>query len=91
MSIIDKLYELQVAIRRHRDLEFITGRARTIMDDKNLYSVLPENGRVRTDFRLTPESEFLGQFKQGAGCQNFWSSHATCGKLCNINEWGPCH
>ncbi|OHA33722.1 MAG: hypothetical protein A2928_01975 [Candidatus Taylorbacteria bacterium RIFCSPLOWO2_01_FULL_45_15b] len=73
----------------HRDLEEVERRARTIKDDRDLYSIaLPE--KIPADFRLPPRDEFLGRAKSGAGCPNFWDSHEHCGRECNLYEWGPC-
>jgi len=85
--LIDELVRIQLAARRHRDIE---DRPRTINDDRALYGVLPEN--VPADFRLPSEEEFLGRAKPEAGCSNFWDSHAKCGLICNLrsHEWGPC-
>ena len=84
-ELFAKLIRIQEAIRCHRN---IFGRPRTIEDDRKLYSVLPE--KIPADFRLPPEKEFIGRSLQHAGCPNFWDSHATCGHLCNLHQWGPC-
>ncbi len=77
---------LDYYISRH--LHIPKYRARTINDDRLLYSVLPE--KLPADFRLPPEAEFLGRAKNDAGCPNFWDSHSHCGIKCNLHNWGPC-
>lgn len=81
----DELIRIQAFIRRHRD---ISGRPRTVEDDKMLYSVLPE--KIPADFRLPPEEGFLGNAQLHAGCPAFWDSHAACDHSCNLHQWGPC-
>ena len=84
-DLFAELIRIQEAIRCHRN---IVGRPRTIKDDRKLYSVCPE--KIPADFRLPPEQEFIGSTLQNAGCPNFWDSHAHCGHLCNLHQWGPC-
>jgi hypothetical protein len=82
---LEKLFRIQSAIRKHRD---ISGRPRTLDDDRELYSVLAD--KTPADFRLPSRDEFLSREKLGAGCPNFWDSHSSCGKSCNLHKWGPC-
>lgn len=80
---IERLYQ---AIHEHRD---ISGRDRTLGDDRKLYAVLPE--KLPADFRLPPENEFLGEKRSGAGCPQFFKSHAAClSPDHNLHAWGPC-
>lgn len=79
--------KLRAAIRAHRD---ITGRPRTIEDDRALYAALPE--KTEADFRLPPEPDFLGERKAPhAGCPSFWRSHGNCpARRHDLHRWGPC-
>ena len=85
-ELLDQLLRIQESIREHRD---VTGRPRTIDDDRRLYRVLPEN--LPADFRLPPREEFLGEARAPrAGCPSFWRSHGNCPLLHNLHQWGPC-
>ncbi|MEK6847186.1 MAG: hypothetical protein AABY16_03405 [Nanoarchaeota archaeon] len=83
------LSELEVAARKHRDTPV---EQLTLTDDKELYRLLPEYGRVPVDFTLPPREKFLGSAKDCAGCPNFWKSHANCptAPSHNPHAWGPC-
>lgn len=76
---------IERAIRKHYD---IVGRERTVDDDRELYSVLPE--KIPADFRLPCEEDFLGTTKINAGCPQFWKSHSSCSGKHNLHQWGPC-
>lgn len=80
-----KLVLLERAIRKHYDIH---NRERTIEDDKELYSVLPE--KIPADFRLPCEKDFLGTTKKDTGCPQFWKSHQHCPGEHNLHQWGPC-
>ena len=86
-KLFEKLEHLQNAVRKHRN---ISNRERTFEDDRELYLVLPE--KLPADFRLPPESEFLGEAKAPcAGCPSFWRSHERCGTdKHDLHRWGPC-
>ncbi len=81
------MMRLEDGLRIHRD---ISGRPRTIEDDRVLYSVLPE--KIPADFRLPPRSEFLGEVRSPhAGCPAFWRSHNGCSATRHdLHQWGPC-
>jgi hypothetical protein len=79
-----ELDRVLAAVRTHRDVPGV----RTIDNDRALYAVLPE--KLPADFRLTPEPEFLGGIKPGAGCPNFWKSHLGCTCAHDLHRWGPC-
>lgn len=86
-ALMEETARLIAAIEVHQavpDLE------RTIDDDRALYAVLPE--KIRADFRLPPEPEFLGEaLAPRAGCPAFWRSHAACTAPCHdLHRWGPC-
>lgn len=85
-AMLDKLVEIQMAIKAHRDHMGV----RTLTQDRHLYSILPE--KLPADFRLGPREKFLGEARAPkAGCPSFWRSHATCRPgLCSIRVWGPC-
>jgi len=85
-QLSDKLEQTVNFIEHH----YQTSRIRPLQlrDDRLLYEVLPE--KIPADFRLPSEEEFLGRAKHGAGCPNFWDSHADCGRNCNLHQWGPC-
>jgi len=76
---------IEQAIRKH---DAIVGRERTVDDDRELYSVLPE--KIPADFRLPCEKDFLGTTKTSAGCPQFWKSHSSCSGEHNLHQWGPC-
>lgn len=61
-----------------------------VADYRRLYQrTLPEG--IEADFRLPSEPEFLGESKSGAGCPQFWKSHANCNsESCDLHQWGPC-
>ena len=80
-----ELGKLESAIRKH---SYIVYRERTLEDDKELYSVLPE--KIPADFRLPREEEFLGTVRTDAGCPQFWKSHQQCQGEHNLHQWGPC-
>ncbi|HYD16853.1 MAG TPA: hypothetical protein VEF76_00065 [Patescibacteria group bacterium] len=82
-----ELARIRAAVRTHRDAACA---ALTLDDDRALYRVLPE--KVAADFRLPPESVFLGEAgAPKAGCPAFWRSHAHCRvKRHNLPQWGPC-
>ena len=82
-----ELLRIRAAVRTHRE---INGRERTVDDDRELYSILPE--RLPADFRLPLESDFLGEAKAPhAGCPSFWRSHETCAAGAHdMHTWGPC-
>jgi hypothetical protein len=86
-AVRTELTRTEDAIRAHRD---VSGRPRTLDDDRRLYAILPE--RLPADFRLPPEDEFLGEAKKPtAGCPSFWRSHQSC--PCaehDPHRWGPC-
>jgi hypothetical protein len=86
-ELTDKLAVLFDIIEKHRD---ITGRPRTVDDDRKLYAVLPE--KLPADFRLPKREDFLGEARAPyAGCPSFWRSHANCSaKSHNLHKWGPC-
>jgi len=77
--------KLESAIKRHYH---ITDRERTLEDDKELYSALPEN--IPAYFRLPSEEDFLGTTRTDAGCPQFWRSHENCPGEHNMHQWGPC-
>ena len=81
------IVRLKNTIRTHRD---VTGRPRTLDDDRALYAILPE--KMPADFRLPSEAEFLGEARAPkAGCPSFWSSHAHCSReVHDFHKWGPC-
>ncbi len=81
----DELLKLENAIRKHYE---IIDRERTVDDDRELYSVLPE--KIPADFRLPSEEDFLGTTKTNAGCPQFWKSHSSCSGKHNLHQWGPC-
>lgn len=87
-QLLRALARTQDSICRHRDVEKTKKRLRTIDDDRELYSALPE--KIPADFRLPPEEEFLERAKAGAGCPRFWDSHSGCGRSCNLHQGGPC-
>ena len=80
-----ELSKLESAIRKH---SYIVYRERTLEDDKELYSVLPE--KIPADFRLPREEEFLGTVRTDAGCPQFWNSHQNCSGEHDLHQWGPC-
>src|SRR3989344_175190 len=77
--------KLENAIRKH---SYIVVKERTVEDDRELYSVLPE--KIPADFRLPCEEDFLGTTRTDAGCPQFWKSHANCVGEHNLHQWGPC-
>jgi hypothetical protein len=86
IELLQILFGLQQAINKHRSIPV---RMRTIEDDRELYSILPE--KIPADFRLPPEEEFLGEEKAPeAGCPAFIRSHHDCLGICNLHAWGPC-
>lgn len=88
VGVYEKLNELERAVRKHRDTVI---EELTIRDDKTLYKLLPEYGKVPVDFTLPARNEFLGIANPCAGCPNFWKSHAQCStKLHNPHAPGPC-
>ncbi len=82
-KLIRERWRIEQAIRVHRSVF-----QKTKKSDRALYAMLPE--KLPADFSLPPENEFLGRAKPGAGCPNFWRSHAGCIKPCNMHQWGPC-
>ena len=76
---------LEKAILKHRNIPEYT---RTVDDDRELYSVLPE--KIPADFRLPREEEFLGTVRTDAGCPQFWNSHQNCPGEHDLHQWGPC-
>lgn len=83
---LDELEKIQLGIFKFGSIK---DRPKTIDDDRELYSLLPE--KLPADFRLPPEPEFLGEAAAPkAGCPSFWRSHADCGKSCSLFDWGPC-
>src|SRR3989344_3813621 len=80
-----ELGKLESAIRKH---SYIVYRERTLEDDKELYSVLPE--KIPADFRLPCEEDFLGTVRTDAGCPQFWNSHQNCPGEHDLHQWGPC-
>ncbi len=82
------LEKLLAAIEKHLLVEEEKNRPRTVDDDRELYSVLPE--RLPADFTLPPRAEFLGTAKPDAGCPAFLASHQQCPGGCNLKRWGPC-
>lgn len=82
-----ELARLLEAVRVHRD---VTGRERTLDDDRALYAALPE--KIPADFRLPPEDAFLGEaVSPHAGCPAFWRSHGACPAAThNLHRWGSC-
>ncbi len=82
------LQELETAWRKHRETPI---EKLTLSHDRALYQVLPEYGHTPVDFTLPPRAEFLGTKKEGAGCPNFWTSHANCKSVKHDpHGWGPC-
>ncbi len=64
---------------------------RTIEDDLELYSALPE--RVCIDATLPKEEEFLHSTKEREGCEHFMRSHQDCPVGTydhNVHNFGPC-
>jgi hypothetical protein len=82
------LNQLERAVRTHRDTPITQLKMK---DDRALYALLPEAGKVPIDFRLPPRNEFLGTKKDCAGCPNFWRSHESCTGEHNPHAWGPCN
>ena len=80
-----ELGKLENAIDKHCNIVY---RERTLEDDKELYSILPE--KIPADFRLPCEEDFLGTIRTDAGCPQFWKSHENCPGEHNVHQWGPC-
>ncbi len=77
--------KLETAILKHYHIPY---ERKTIIDDRELYGVLPE--KIPADFRLPSEEDFLGTARTDAGCPQFWKSHQNCLGEHNLHQWGPC-
>ena len=91
--LVEKLLDIQHAAWTFFSIWFLKPKAHLFVtpeDYQELYdNALPE--KIRADFRLPPEEEFLGQPTPLEGCLNFLHSHLHCqSEQHNFNTWVPC-
>lgn len=88
-SLRGKLWTLQHALYKHREVVHQEQRERTCEDDRRLYRVLPE--KIVADFRLPTRNAFLGkEIYPNGGCPAYWDSHKNCPGPHDFTKPGPC-